>query len=31
MFHTNFVDKTKTHIMCSVNFFFLSKIVPFMR
>jgi len=30
MFHTQFVDKIKTHILCSVNFF-PPKIVLFMR
>jgi hypothetical protein len=29
MFHTKVVEKTKTHILCSVTF--LNKIVPFMK
>jgi len=28
MFHTKVVEKTKTHILCSVNFFFLPKSYP---
>jgi len=31
MFQTKFVKKTKTHILHSITFFFLSKIVPFMK
>ena len=31
MFQTKVVEEIKTHILCSVTFFFLSKIVPFVR
>jgi len=31
MFLTKVAEKLETHILCSSNFFFLSKIVPFMR
>jgi len=31
MFQTKIVEKIKTHNLCSVTFFFLSKIVPFVR
>jgi hypothetical protein len=31
MFRTKFVDKIKTHILCSIMFFVFPKIVPFMR
>jgi len=30
MFQTKVVEKIKTHILCSITFFF-PKIVPFMR
>ena len=31
MFQIKVVEKIKTHILCSVTFFFLPKIVPFVR